>query len=328
MNKTNTLIIGAGPAGITAAIQLKRYDLAPILLEKDRIGGLLRNANLVENYPGFPHGIPGPKLIDLFEKQMQRVGVAVTYGEVLKLIFEDNMFVVDVGQVSIPAIQGRVRNPPYIIADAVYHAQVVIIASGTKARPIPIAIPPQAQGRIFSEVWPLLEEKNKHIAIVGAGDTAFDYALNLARKNTVTILNRSNETTCLPLLWERAQKSPNIAYLAETTISGIEADESANVKAAGSLKAADRLRVRYVSTDYLSNDYLFTDYLLFAIGREPQMDFLSERVKLQAQRLAEDGKLYLVGDVHNDLFRQTAIAAGEGLRAAMQIYAQMSLRGA
>jgi thioredoxin reductase (NADPH) len=78
MEPEEVAIVGAGPAGMTAAIQLKRYGIPFVLLEKERIGGLLWNANLVENYPGFPAGVSGPKLVGLIEKQMERVGVEVT----------------------------------------------------------------------------------------------------------------------------------------------------------------------------------------------------------------------------------------------------------
>ncbi|MBU2611949.1 MAG: NAD(P)/FAD-dependent oxidoreductase [Chloroflexi bacterium] len=282
---TQTAIIGAGPAGIAAAIQLQRYGFAPIILEKDNVGGLLRNANLVENYPGFPNGIPGPKLVALFKKQMRRLGVGVTYDEVTSLDFDGARFLV----------QAKCN---------IYSASRIILATGTKSKPFPIEIPSHARDRVFGEVYPLLEVRGKQIVIVGAGDAAFDYALNLAsRGNAVTILNRSRETACLPLLRERASAIPSITYLEKTTVQRIEIE-------------APTGRLSLLTP----RSSLRTDYLLFAIGREPATDFLTERVKLQAQTLQENGKLYLVGDVHNGLYRQTAIAVGEGLRAAMQIY--------
>jgi thioredoxin reductase (NADPH) len=285
------LIIGAGPAGIAASIQLKRYGLAPVLLEKDSVGGLLRNANLVENYPGFPNGVTGPKLVALFERQVKRIGVEVAFDTVLRLDYE-NGWLAETKQTS-------------------YRPAVVVIASGTKPKPLPMEIPEQAKDKVFSEVWPLADVKDSHIVIVGAGDAAFDYALNLAgRGNTVTILNRGRETSCLSLLRERVEANQNITYQERTSLQRVEFDSS-----------TDHLQL---TTDHCLLD---TDYCVFAIGREPALDFLSERVKMQERMLVESGKLYFAGDVHNGLFRQAAIAAGEGLRVAMQIYEQVSLRG-
>ncbi len=284
------LIIGAGPAGIAAAVQLKRCGLAPVVLEKDSVGGLLRNANLVENYPGFPNGVAGPKLVALFEKQLRRIGVAVTFDEILRLDYADGWLAES--------------------AWTSYRPGVVVVATGTRSRLLPLEIPEQARGKVFSEVWPLAKVTDKQIVIVGAGDAAFDYALNLAgRGNAVTILNRGRETSCLSLLWDRARANPNIAYYDQTSLQRVELEPSTN-----------RLQLTTV------NCSLITDYCLFAIGREPALDFLSERVKRQERALAESGKLYFAGDVHNGLFRQTAIAAGEGLRVAMQIYERVSLR--
>ena len=88
-------IIGAGPAGITAAIQLKRYGLSPMLFEKEAIGGLLRNANWVENYPGFPNGISGLKLTRLMAQQLKTVGVEGFFEEVLELDYAKEVFTLE-----------------------------------------------------------------------------------------------------------------------------------------------------------------------------------------------------------------------------------------
>jgi thioredoxin reductase len=289
-NMPSILIIGAGPAGISTAIQLKRYGLTPILLEKDRIGGLLWNANKVENYPGFPDGIPGPKLVELFEKQIWRIGIRIIFEEVKNLVFE-NDWLAETKQTA-------------------YQPEVVVVATGTKPRPLPVTIQDKVKNRVFTEVWRLLEARKKHIVIVGAGDAAFDYALNLTgRGNTVTILNRSTEVSCLPLLWERASTTPAISYRERSSLQRIDSDA-----VTGHLQL------------FTDGGSLTADYLLFAIGRESQLDFMTKSVKRQERRLTECGKLYFVGDVHNNLFRQTAIAAGDGLRTAMQIYSQMSLR--
>lgn len=293
--RSAAIIIGAGPAGIAAAIQLKRYGLEPLLLEKARVGGLLWNANWVENYPGFPNGVTGPKLIALMEKQMQRLGVKVTRGEALRVDCEGDGFVVETRETT-------------------YKINVVVVATGTKPHPIPNVVAENAHDRVFSEVRPLLEAREKRIVVVGAGDAAFDYALNLSKmRNSVNILNRGGAVKCLQLLFERAARDPNITCRARMSVRRVEADETAG-----------RLKVQCEAEGM--NESLEADYVLFAVGREPNLDFLSEDVRRRERELVEAGRLYFVGDVKNGLFRQTAIAAGDGLRAAIQIYADMEKR--
>lgn len=287
MLEAEVVIVGAGPAGMAAAIQLQRYGIPFALLEKERVGGLLWNANLVENYPGFPAGVSGPKLVRLIEKQASRIGVRVLQEPVLRVATLDN------------------KKHTYIINTDKnnYNTNHIIIASGTKPRPAPIPIPAGCSERVHSDVWPLLKESGKHIVIVGAGDAAFDYALNLTKnRNSVTILNRGRDVKCLGLLWERARANPAIAYRAECPVSGVEAGGMAG-----------RLRVRCEAGESLE-----ADALLFAVGRVPQVDFLSDELLA-----CSHPGLHFVGDVKNGLYRQAAIAAGDGLRAAMEIYFSM-----
>jgi thioredoxin reductase (NADPH) len=282
MRPDEVVIIGAGPGGTTAAIQLKRYGVPFILLEKERVGGLLWNANLVENYPGFPTGVSGPKLIGLIKKQIERLGVQVTLDSVTKLDFQNERFLVSTQYTN-------------------YFPRYVIVATGTKSKPFPLEFPAEAQNRIFNDVYHLSDVREKQIVIIGAGDAAFDYALNLTKnRNSVTILNHGREVKCLGLLWERATAEPNIVYHTEAPVSAVAFDKLAN----------NRLEVRLAV-----GESLFADYLLFAIGRLPQTDFFSEELFNKNM----DG-LYFVGDVKNGLYRQAAIAAGDGLRAAMEIY--------
>ena len=286
MQTEDVTIIGAGPAGIAAAIQLKRYGLAPILLEKDHIGGLLVNANLVENYPGFPQGISGVELVRLFQSQLELTGVTVSFEEVLHLDYDES-FIISTSQREL-------------------RSRIVIIASGTK--PKQAEFPPEAAERIFYEVIPIANVEHKKIAIIGAGDAAFDYALNLSRMNDVTILNRKEERKCLPLLWERMQKSPRITYLENSTLQ--------TIKGSGEV-----LNISYKNPQ---GDWeLKTDYVIFAIGRTAQLDYLSEQLKEQASDLEKRGLLYFVGDVKNDICRQTSIAVGDGVRVAMRICASI-----
>ncbi|MFQ6083447.1 MAG: NAD(P)/FAD-dependent oxidoreductase [Candidatus Aminicenantia bacterium] len=291
MNVENVVIIGAGPAGIATRIQLKRYGIDPIILEKNKIGGLLRNANFVENYPGFPSGISGLNLVTLFEKQLREESIKVLFGEVISLDFEEGIFLVET-------------------LKRIFYSRAVVVASGTKPKKFTdFEIPEKVSERIFYEIYPILRVKGKKVIIVGAGDAAFDYALNLEKNNEVIILNKGEAVKCLPLLWERAKKAPRIDYYRHTKIFKIISD------------SPNRLLLECISPEGISKFY--AHYVIFAIGREPQLDFLSERLKENAQELENRGLLYFVGDVKNGFFRQTAVAVGDGIMAAMKIYRKL-----
>jgi thioredoxin reductase (NADPH) len=183
-------IIGAGPAGAAAAVQLRRQGIAFRIWERDEVGGLLRNAHLVENYPGFPRGISGPDLARLIGKQLDRLAVRVEFQEVLKLDYVRGLF-------SIRTRAGGASS------------RICIVATGTKPLRLPeTLVGRDVRDRVFYEIAPLAGVSGKKIAVVGAGDAAFDYALSLARRNEVVILNRGRETKCLPLLEARVKVHP------------------------------------------------------------------------------------------------------------------------
>ncbi|MDO9549292.1 MAG: NAD(P)/FAD-dependent oxidoreductase [Candidatus Marinimicrobia bacterium] len=290
------IIIGAGPAGISAALQLKRYDIPALLVEKDRIGGLLLNARLVENYPGFPDGIGGPQLVDLFKRQLEKHSISVMKAEITVLECKNDFFIVPFGNQR-------------------FSARYLVIATGTKPRKPDeeIHIPPELHARIYSEVYRLIGLKNKRILIIGAGDAAFDYALNLAAQNRVTICNRGIVIKALPLLVRQADANGNIDYRENTSISELFS------------AASGAVGIRCYRNGKIET--LKADYLIWAIGREPQLDFLPESLAIINDHAGVKRNMYFIGDVRNSAFRQTAIAVGDGIKAAMVIAAQLKGNG-
>jgi thioredoxin reductase (NADPH) len=282
-------IIGAGPSGLAMAMQLIRYGMEPVVYEAKQAGGLLWNANLVENYPGFPGGIRGPELVKLIVEQARESGVKIVFEEVTQLDVKGDIFILRCGQKR-------------------YQYGRVAVASGTKpVQATLIDLPDGAEKIIYYEVYPLLRKKWKKIVIVGAGDAAFDYALNLAWQNEVMILNRGIERSCLPLLFDRVNDHPNISYYQNIRISQVELDEPVS-------------RLNLTCTSPAGMRKMVADYLVYAIGRVPRIEYWSENLIQRREELIESERLYLIGDVKNEIYRQTAIAVGDGVLAAMKLY--------
>jgi thioredoxin reductase len=274
---TGVIIIGAGPAGIACAIQLKRYNIDYIVLEKDEIGGLLKNANLVENYLGFPNGISGAKLVQLISKQSQINELNIKYECVEAINYENRIF----------NIKTKITK---------YFSKYLVIASGTKPNNLDTpVIPNDIKDKVFFEIYKLGQIKNKNIAIIGAGDCAFDYALQLCTHNNVVILNRGKRVKTLPVLQEKVHLAKNIRYLENTLVNQLQ-KENNNIG---------------IICKPIGNS-ISIDYLLIAIGREPNLDFISKD-------LLKNPNVFQIGDVKNGQFRQTSIAVGDGTFTAMNI---------
>ena len=292
MIKTEVAVIGAGPAGISTAIQLKRFGIHFEIFERNEIGGLLINANLVENYPGFPAGIEGVRLVELMRKQLRMLDIRVRCEVVGNIRLNDGVF-------NLTTDKDTCRS------------RFAVIATGTT--PLKSEIPgiDDSRDRIFYEVYPIRDLSQRNIAIIGAGDAAFDYALNLSKRNRVTVNNRGEQVKCLPLLQQRAR--------AETAITCRTGYELIYVE-----NHPEHLALTWnTPVGELREN---SDFLLFAIGRKPETGCMDESLVSNRDRLLKDGRLFLAGDLVNGSCRQAVIACGDGMRAAMQINSKLEQR--
>lgn len=275
---------------MAAAIYLQRAGVSPLLLERGEPGGLLRSANLVENYPGFPQGIPGKDLASRFRDQLAGVGAQVTRADVRSVRRIQSGFEIGIGA----------RRT---------EATAVILATGTRPAETSLRGARTLRGkRLFGEIHELPRPlEGRRVLIIGGGDAAFDYALSLRGEGARTIIVSRSEPSCLALLRERTE-----AMGAETVI-GAQPEAVHRVRGGVAVDCAVGA----------SKIVLAADLVLMACGRVPNIEVLSPNLR---HKIREDGKappetgvpgLYLAGDVVRDRQRQTGIAVGDGIRAAM-----------
>jgi len=279
------VVIGGGPAGITCAMQLMRYHIDCCLIEKRFTGGLLVNAGNVENYPGFPGGIQGTHLADLFRKHLETSQVSVHYDEVTKLEYRDLKFI----------ITGN-RNT--------YLADIVVVATGTK----PVKkyyFGKMVSEKVFYEYYPLSDIKEMDIAVIGAGDAAFDYALSLAaNKNHIKIYNRTGKIKAIPVLANRVNAEKLIEYCPNFIVKNIKTT----------------LKGKKLLINFQNNKpSALADYLIFATGRIAEISFMTGMPGIHEKTAMENNRLFFIGDVKNGNQRQVAIAVGDGMKCAMEI---------
>ncbi len=281
MNKMyDVIIIGAGPSGIASAIQLKRHGIDFLILEKEGEGGLLKNASLVENYPGFPKGITGLKLVVLFKKHLSKLGVGIKKGNVIDVNFRKGLYIIKTEK-------------------NIYTSKYLIIASGTK--PKTLNIKNYSHIKIYYDIYKLFDIRKKDIAIIGGGDVAFDYAVSLSKNgNNVYILHRGSKPSCVTTLLKKVLLKKNISYFCNLKFEKIHKEKNKII-----IECNGKRNFK-------------VDYLIAAIGREPQLDFIKEGKKNLFDKL-KDKSLFLIGDVKNEIYRQATISIGDGIFTAMRI---------
>jgi thioredoxin reductase len=287
------IIIGAGPAGIATAIQLKRSGIAPLLIEKNECGGLLKSAFLIENLPGYYRGISGKEITSKFKKHLDNLNISPLYDEVQNISYDNQK------RLFILSTRERLLN-----------GKIIVMATGLEHRKPNIIdkLSTEIKEHIYFDIYNLNQPKDKDILIVGAGDVAFDYALNLSRENRVIIINRGKKIKAIKILQERSYKKP-IIYKENTIIKDI------------SLKNNTLKIIMLTNTQELE---MYFDIVLYAIGREKKL-LLSSQILKKRLELQADKVLYFIGDIANENFRQSSIAMGDGIKAAMEIYKKLKI---
>ena len=291
------IIVGSGPAGLTAAIYAGRANLSPLLFAGGQYGGQLMLTTDVENYPGFPEGILGPELMEKFRAQAER--------------FDTEILDFDVTRVDFSGPVHRVW-----VDEHEYRAQTVIVASGASALWLGLESETRLRGRGVSSCatcdGAFFKEKN--IFVVGGGDTAIEEALFLTKfgKN-VTVVHRRDELRASKIMQRRAFDHPKIAFIWDSTVDEVLGDGRVS-----------GVRLRNLKTGQLSEKQ--ADAVFVAIGHRPNTEIFASQLELDEKGYirSSDGVhtaiagVFVAGDVYDFRYRQAVTAAGSGCRAAME----------
>ncbi len=304
----NTVIMGSGCSGLTAAIYAARANLKPLVLQGHEPGGQLSLTTLVENFPGFPEGIQGPELIENMKKQAERFGAEVRTGHVQKADLSKRPFTLVLGQTE--TIQTR----------------TLIIASGASARWLGL---PSEQALIGHGVSSCATcdgffFMGKQITVIGGGDSAMEEALFLTRFATkVTLIHRRDQFRASKIMLDRAKANPKIAMLTDTVV-----DDVFDV----SKQEVTGLKLRNVKT---GKQFDFpTSAMFLGIGHVPNASMFTGQLELDKDGyiLTEDyvfvrcpgtpervPGVFASGDVQDRRYRQAVTAAGTGCMAALEV---------
>ena len=300
-----TVILGSGCAGLTAAIYTARAGLKPLVLEGHEPGGQLSITTLVENFPGWPEGIQGPELIDNMKKQAQRFGADFELAHLVRVDLKKRPIELStsVGEVS---------------------ARTLIIASGASARWLGLESEQALIGHGVSSCATCdgFFFRGKEIAVVGGGDSAMEEALFLTRfASKVTLLHRREHFRASKIMLERAIAHPSIEMRTNAVVEEVLGVEEKEVKG---------LRLRDVTTGI--TDVLPIQGMFLGIGHEPnakmfagQMDLDDEGYVKTANNVFTTWKgeivpgVYACGDVQDRRYRQAITAAGSGCMAALEV---------
>lgn len=291
------LIVGSGPAGLTAAVYAARADLQPLMIEGMERGGQLMLTTDVENYPGFPDGIMGPDLMEQMRKQAERFGTRIMSSDVTGVDFSQRPFTVSVGQDT-------------------YTAQSIIISTGASARWLGVEGEDRLRGFGVSACATCdgFFFRDKELLIVGGGDTAMEEAIFLTKfASKVTVVHRRDEFRASPIMVDRVLEHPKIDVLWDSVIVEIVGDT-----------LVTGAKIRNVKTDEVTD--FAADGIFVAIGHTPNTKVFDGALDLDETGyiLTEPGTtatsvegVFAAGDVTDKIYRQAVTAAGMGCQAAL-----------
>jgi len=293
------VILGSGPAGLTAALYCARANLSPMLIEGVTPGGQLTITTDVENYPGFEHGIQGPEMMDVFHRQAARFGTRFITGN---------------------ASVANLHTHPFelTVEEAIVRCEALIVSTGASAKLLGLESEQRLMGYGVSACATCDGAffKDKEVVVVGGGDTAMEEAIFLTRFcRKVTIVHRRNQLRASKIMQERAFKNPKITFIWDTAVQEIYGEPRTGVSG---------VRLQNVTTGNISD--FRADGVFMAIGHQPnttifagqlEMDELGYvKVRAGSTYTNIDG-VFAAGDVIDRVYRQAITAAGTGCMAAI-----------
>ncbi|MFN2469981.1 MAG: thioredoxin-disulfide reductase [Gaiellaceae bacterium] len=292
------IVIGGGPAGYTAALYSARANLRPLVIEGFAWGGQLMITSDVENYPGYPDGIMGPKMMEDFRRQAERFGTEFLTDDVTRVDFSQQPFSVWVG-------------------DDEYRARAVIVATGASARQLGLESERELQGRgvSYCAVCDAAFFGDKKVVVAGGGDSAMEEAVYLTKfASNVTIVHRRDEFRASPIMLDRAKANEKIRFVTNAVVDEVIGEDG---RVAG-------VRLRDVRTGEPTE--LAADGLFVAIGHDPNTALFLDQLDHDeaGYLLTQPGStatnvpgVFATGDVVDHVYRQAITAAGTGCMGAL-----------
>jgi len=297
IEQVKVLIIGSGPAGLAAAIYTARADLNPVVLAGMELGGQVSLTYLVENYPGFPEGVGGTELVELFQKQAEKFGGRIEFDSATEVKLNQRPFEV-------------------VTYNKVYKAETLIIATGASSLHLNIPGEKEFTGKGVSycatcDGWFF---KDKEVIVVGGGDSALEEGIFLTRyAKTVTIVHRRDALRAGPILQKRAKENPKIKFIFNTVLTEIIGEDSVK-----------EVKLKNVLTGDESKQAV--DGVFVFIGHAPNTQIFEGQLEMDAGKYIITDRLmqtnvegvFAAGEAADPTYRQVITSAGMGAAAAMR----------